>query len=344
MKDVILDIEKIELPHTGLGQICLNLSHALVKLNRDLDIGFYSPDLEMHRGMSYKVNRLHRVLPHLLPKSKIWHAIHQGAPYIPKHSKLVLTICDMNAMSETKSDGLKKKFLRQLEKKIGRAAHVVFISKFVQKAVLHHFDIPESEMSVVHCGVVSSKKMTKPPFPIPKKFFLTLGEVVKKKNFHTLIDLMALREESLIIAGNTRTGLIHRQRPYANMIREQIKKKKLDNRVFLVGPVTEAEKAYLIENCDAFFFPSLLDGFGIPPIESMARGKPTFVSRKTSLPEICGDHAYYFSSFDPHEMGDVLEEGLKNFNESKANEMIAWAEQYTWDKAAKSYLEIYHRV
>ena len=108
--------------------------------------------------------------------------------------------------------------------------------------------------------------------------------------------------------------------------------------------MNEAEKSYLIENCNAFVFPSLLEGFGIPPIESMAKGKPTFVSCKTSLPEICGNHAHYFTSFDPHKMADVIEVGLKNFNESKASKMIAWANQYSWDRAAKSYLDIYKKL
>ena len=207
MKDVILDIEHIKRPRTGLGQVCLNLSQAILKQNKDMDLGFYSPDLKIHRGMSYKINPLHRVFPHLLPKSKIWHAIHQGAPYIPKQSELVLTICDINYVHETESAGKKKKFLRQLEKKIKHAAHVVFISHFIQQEVLHYFDIPEDKRSVVHIGVVVGNHKTKPAFPIPKKFFLTLGEVVKKKNFHTLIDVMALREESLIIAATRIPGI-----------------------------------------------------------------------------------------------------------------------------------------
>lgn len=349
MKDVILDIEHIKLPRTGLGQVCLNLSQAILKKNKDLDLGFYSPKraevgFGIPKGMRYKINPLHRIFPSLLPKSKIWHATHQGAPYIPNHSELVLTVHDINHIHETESADQKKKLLHQLEQKIKRAAHVVFISHFIQREVLHYFDIPEDERSVIHNGVVVGPQQAKPPFPIPQKFFLTLGAVARKKNFHTLIDVMALREEALIIAGSTHTGHLHRERPYAKMIRKQICEKKLEDRVFLVGSVTEAEKSYLIENCRAFLFPSLLEGFGLPPVESMRRGKPTFVSQKTSLPEICGDHAYYFTSFDPHDMADVLKEGLKDFSDAKANAMIAWSEQYTWKKTAKSYLEIYQNI
>ena len=348
MKDVILDLEAIKRPYTGLGRFSLNLSQALLKLNEDLTFGFYSSNLEMHRGMCYRANPLHRIFPTLLPKSKIWHAMHQEFLYIPKYSDLVLTIHDLNHMYMNKSDSFKKRFLRQLGKKIEhvekRGGHIVFISKFAQQQALHYFDIPKDKMSVVYNGVIFSESIAKPTFQIPEKYFLTIGAVLEKKNFHTLVDLMELRDESLIIVGDTRTTHLRRERPYANMIRKQIKEKKLENRVFLVGTVNEAEKSYLIENCNAFLFPSLLEGFGIPPIESMAKGKPTFVSCKTSLPEICGNHAHYFTSFDPREMADVIEVGLKNFNESKANKMIEWANQYNWDRAAKSYLDIYKKL
>ena len=355
VKDVILDMEETVRPHTGIGQFCLNLSQALLNLNEDLNLGFYGSNLEMHRGMRYRTNPLHRILPSLLPKSKIWHATYQGSQYNPKNSKLVLTIMDMNDLDihaqnndSHKSDSFKKEYLHQLNKKIEHiekiGGHIVFISKFAQNQALNYFDIPKDKMSVVYIGVASSESTAKPSFPIPEKYFLTLGVVAEKKNFHTLIDLMELREESLIIVGNTRTGHLHRERPYASMIRKRIKEKKLENRVFLVGTVSEREKSYLIENCKAFLFPSLWEGFGIPPVESMARGKPTFVSSRTSLPEICGNHAHYFISFDPREMADVIEMGLKNFNKSKANKMIAWAKQYSWDSTAKSYLDIYKRI
>ena len=348
MKDVILDMEETVRPHTGIGQFCLNFSQALLNLNEDLNLGFYGSNLEMHRGMRYRANPLHQILPSLLPKSKIWHATYQGSSYNPKNSKLVLTIMDMNDLDIHKSDSFKKRYLHQLNKKIEHVkkvgGHIVFISKFAQNQALNYFDIPEDKMSVVYIGAASSESIAKPSFQIPEKYFLTIGVVAERKNFHTLIDLMELREESLLIVGSTHTEHLRRERPYASMIRKRIQEKKLENRVFMVGTVTEAEKSYLIENCKAFLFPSLLEGFGIPPIESMAKGKPTFVSCKTSLPEICGNHAHYFANFDPREMADIIEQGLKNFNESKANKMIAWTKQYSWDSTAKSYLDIYKRI
>ena len=337
MKDVILDIDKIKSPYSGLGQFCLNLSEALLKLKKDLNFGFYTPFPKKYPESSYRVNRLHRAFPRLLPKSKVWHAIHQEAPYIPPKAKLILTIHDMNYMYKNKPNFLKKKFLSQLGKKIKQATHITFISKFAQKESQTYFDIPEQKMSVIYNGVNYSKKTARPAFFIPDKFFLSIGIVLAKKNFHVLLDLMELRDESLIIVGENKGA-------YGDMMRERIAEKKLQDRIWLVGKLREEEKNWLLEHCHAFLFPSLFEGFGIPAIESMARGKPTFVSQKSSLPEICGNHAYYFSNFDPYEMAQLIDQGLKDFNSRKANAMLEWSKQYSWEKAAKSYYDIYQRI
>ena len=337
MRDVILDIEKIKDPYSGLGQFCLHLSDALLKLNKNLNFGFYNPNSARYQQMSYPVNRLHRVFPWTLPKSKIWHALHQEAPYIPRQAKLVLTIHDMNYMYQERPNFLKENFLRRLRQKIQRAAHITFISKFSQKATLRYFDIPQQKMSVIYNGVAFSENITKPAFPVPKQFFMTIGRALQKKNFHVLVDLMELRDEALLIVGN-------HQGQYGERIRKRIIERKLEHRIFLTGEVTDAEKGWLLEHCQAFLFPSLFEGFGIPVIESMMRGRPTFSSRKTCLPEICGDHAYYFDSFNPHRMAEVLEQGLRDFNQSCAKAMIEWAKQYSWDQAARSYLDLYQRL
>ena len=118
--------------------------------------------------------------------------MHQEFLYIPKYSDLVLTIHDMNNMCMNKSDSFKKRFLRQLKEKIEhveeRGGQIVFISKFAQQQALHYFDIPEDKMSVVYNGVTFSESIAKPAFQIPEKYFLTIGVVAEKKNFHTLID------------------------------------------------------------------------------------------------------------------------------------------------------------
>ena len=77
--------------------------------------------------------------------------------------------------------------------------------------------------------------------------------------------------------------------------------------VHVLTDVSEAEKAWLLAHCRAFVFPSLLEGFGLPPIEAMGFGKPVIVARRTALPEVCGEAAAYWDDFDPQAMRAVVQ-------------------------------------
>ena len=92
-------------------------------------------------------------------------------------------------------------------------------------------------------------------------------------------------------------------------------------------------------------FPSLAEGFGLPVIEAMHHGKPVFLSTHTSLPEIGGDAAYYFDTFEPAHMAQVLERGMADFaaNDGPAR-VRAHASQFTWEKAGAAYLALYRSL
>ncbi|MCY4645084.1 MAG: glycosyltransferase family 1 protein [Bacteriovoracales bacterium] len=338
MKDIIIDIDKIKYPYSGLGKFCSHLTESLLELNSgEFDFGFYHSVPCIYPKQSYRAHRLYGSIPCLLPKSKVWHSIHQDAMHIPKKQKLILTIHDMNSMYENKSKSFKKRFLDRLFKMIQRSDHVAFISQFAKQSTLNYFDIPEKKMSVIYNGVTKLDKITRPNLSIPKKFFLSIGHILPKKNFQVLVDMMELRDETLVLVG-------HYKGKHGDEIMERVREKKMENKVLFVGELVDEEKEWLIEHCTAFLFPSLFEGFGIPVIESMVRGRPTFSSKKTSLPEVCGEHAYYFDSFDPRDMAEVIERGLNDFNEEKSKKMIEWARRYCWKKTAKAYLDIYRKL
>ena len=93
------------------------------------------------------------------------------------------------------------------------------------------------------------------------------------------------------------------------------------------------------------FFPSIGEGFGLPVIEAMWFGKPVFLSTATCLPEIGGEAAYYFESFDPDDMQAVFEKGMQHYCQTQPQELIKQrAASFSWDKAAKEYTEIYRQL
>jgi glycosyltransferase involved in cell wall biosynthesis len=118
----------------------------------------------------------------------------------------------------------------------------------------------------------------------------------------------------------------------------------LPNLQFHLG-ISDAHKAWAYAHCSGFLFPSLTEGFGLPPIEAMHFGKPVFLARRTCLPEIGGDAADYFDSFDPGAMRQVVEDGLRRHAASGRPQLVRQhAAQFDWDRAAQGYLAVYRRL
>jgi glycosyltransferase involved in cell wall biosynthesis len=143
----------------------------------------------------------------------------------------------------------------------------------------------------------------------------------------------------LVIAGNNSSI-------YAKEIIEQATRKKVVDRLHLLGTVNESDKYHLYKNCKAFVFPSLAEGFGLPVVEAMSLGKPVFLSMGTSLPEIGGNEAFYFKNFDPDHMAETIKKGLQIFDADvyKADRSIKHAQQFSWKNAAAAYVKLYQTI
>jgi len=111
-----------------------------------------------------------------------------------------------------------------------------------------------------------------------------VGNMLAHKNFHVLIGLMErLPGRRLVIAGKKAT-------PYGAAIDREIARRGLGDRVKMRGEVSDGDRQWLYEHCEAFLFPSLAEEFGFPVLEAMQCGKPVFLSRAT-LPESTGTPA-----------------------------------------------------
>ncbi len=327
---ILIDFEKIKDPYSGLGQFCAHLKNY-----------FDQSPLKPQYWIPSQFQRLAKKCSLLMPHSDVFHATHQDSPYFPfsKKTKYLLTIHDLNALSEIQSEMGRNKFISQMQKKITRASAVTFISKYTKQEVEALFDLNGKKLEVIYNGI-SLPKTSKIPQKIPtSKFLFSIGTVLPKKNFHVLIEFLKLlpAEYQIILAGTT----FHE---YAKSMIEKIKAEGLQERFFLVGTITEEEKRWYYEKAEAFLFPSLLEGFGLPVAEAMSLGLPLFLSDKTSLPEIGGVDAYYFKNFEAASMRDVFIQGMKNFSIDKKMRLIERSQLFNWEKAAKSYLSLYQSL
>jgi len=252
-------------------------------------------------------------------------------------AKRIMTVHDMNKVHLKYSKPHRiEAYLRRLGGYISKCDKVVAISQFVANDVLHYFPEAKDKVSVIYNG---ADKLVVPenhkPAVIPDKPFLyTIGRLNVQKGFHLLPALLANNDYHLVIAGI--------ETPHKQKIIEEAEKYNCLDRVHITGPVSDDDKAWYYKNCLALVFPSIAEGFGLPVIEAMHFGKPVFLSRYTSLPEVGGEQAYYFDSFEPEHMQQVLEHGLADFvKRDRSAEMVARANEFTWDKAAQQYLKLY---
>jgi glycosyltransferase involved in cell wall biosynthesis len=140
----------------------------------------------------------------------------------------------------------------------------------------------------------------------------------------------------LVIAGND-------SHAYVQEIKEKALALGVLSQLHFTGAVSDELKYTLYKNCYAFVFPSLSEGFGLPVIEAMLLGKPVFLSKLTCLPEIGGPEAFYWDNFEANDMCAAFEKGMMVYenNHEKAECIQQHAAQFSWEKAAKAYLELY---
>ena len=253
--------------------------------------------------------------------------------------KTIMTIHDLNQIYEQPAGSRKlDKHMRRMQVKIAGADQIVAISRFVAADVVRHFPQAQGKISVIYNGTDFTRAPDghRPAVVPDGPFLFSLGMVCAKKNFHVLVPLLRNNTRHLVIAGIVKED-------YRQKILDEALACGVGERVIITGPVSEHDKNWYYAHCEAFVFPSLAEGFGLPVIEAMHHGKPVFLSSLTSLPEIGGSAAYYFEHFEPGHMAQVLEEGLAHFADGGAERVRRHASTFTWEKAGAAYLDLYRR-
>jgi len=172
-----------------------------------------------------------------------------------------------------------------------------------------------------------------------RPFLFTMGYVNPKKNFHTLISLLKDEGLELVVAGKLDDP------DYVKKMKRMAAMEGVKDRLHILGPVTEADKAWYLKNCFAFLMPSLAEGFGAPVVEAMAFGKPLFLARRTSLPEIGADVAFYFEDFSGEHMQRVFMEGMLHYQSNGlAEKIISRGNDFSWEEKGQDYLNVYRSL
>lgn len=337
---------------SGLYHYCLNLGNFVKQaLDKETEgkISFYIPAAEKNSfgpdANCIVERKWHdKFFKPFLWDCDIWHAPFQSGRVYPeknKQTKVLLTIHDLNCLHEDKTDKERMESLQKTQRLIDNSHALVCISHHCKKDVLTHLDVKDKPVHVIHNG---THHINIPPakpagYKPSRPFLFTMGYVNRKKNFHTLVPLLENPDIDLIIAGKLD------EPDYVNKMRIQSRKLGVSDRLHILGPVSEEDKAWYLENCMAFMLPSLAEGFGAPVVEAMRFGKPLFLSNLTSLPEIGGDEAFYFKEFDPEHMQAVFKDGMEQFHKNGLmNKIIARGNEFSWEEKAVEYLKVYRSL
>jgi glycosyltransferase involved in cell wall biosynthesis len=169
-----------------------------------------------------------------------------------------------------------------------------------------------------------------------------VGRPLPHKNLNRLIDAFKLLQQRF---PDLHLILVGKKDPLYLTIEERLRKEGITN-VFLTGFVTEGQLKWLYQNCRAYTFPSLSEGFGLPALEALRHGAPLVSSNATCSPEIYGDAALYFDPLNVQDMSDkiatmISDDQLRDDYKARG---FAQADKYSWRRMAEQTLAVYKKA
>ncbi|MBI2930938.1 MAG: glycosyltransferase family 4 protein [Planctomycetes bacterium] len=224
---------------------------------------------------------------------------------------------------------------------VRRAAAVIADSEHTRRELVHRFGLDPRKVTVVAAGVDHDRFRPRPPGPMTHRYgryILTVGDLRPHKNLPRALRAFDLLDDDLklVIVGRSGQGSDDEiQRTLAGLRRR--------DRVVFTGYVPAEELPQLYSEAAVFLFPSLYEGFGIPPLEAMACGAPVAASNATSIPEVCGDAA---RTFDPTSI-DAMAQALRDVLADPAlwrRRSLARAKCFSWDRAADQIDAVLRKV
>lgn len=232
---------------------------------------------------------------------------------------------------------------------VKRAKHIIVMSEWVKQDVHETLGVPMEKMTVTYQAPfqdnaefrIQNSELILKKYSIQKPYILYVGAAYPHKNLEGLLKAWKIFTEKygagyqLVLAG--------KEDYFYKRLKSVISNQKS---VVFTGLVSDDELIVLYESASLFVYPSLSEGFGLPPLEAMARGVPVASSNRTCLPEVLGEASLYFDPENYAQMAEVMYRGLTDEEASfelrqKAREEL---KRYSWGKLARETLGIYNEV
>lgn len=359
-------------PLTGIGHYTLELARHLALNNRSDEYLLIST-----RPLSASINSLAEKPANLTirratvnPFTRHWWSI--GLPRFIRKNRIelfhgtnfevplrqvcptVLTIHDLSAFlhPETQLEKVVDRMRRRLPLMARAATLIVTPSTAVRDEVQEHLSIPSDKVMVVKEAARDLFKRldaeqingTRTRLGIEGDFLLYVGTLEPRKNLLTLVSAFeeVLHKRggalNLVLAG--RSGWL--MQDFMNYLSHSSAR----SRIILTGYVSDQDLCALYSDCLAFVYPSIYEGFGLPPLEAMACGAPVIASRVPSIEEVVGSVALPVDPLSTEELSGAIV-ALRDDPGLRAQLSAAGksrAEEFSWDRTARAMREIYQEA
>ena len=239
---------------------------------------------------------------------------------------------------------------------VKRAKKIIAVSEFTKKDIVKQFGVTPRKIEVTYEGVANLAKgrdslfvsklddtETLLSYNIKGEFFLYVGNAYPHKNLEGLVEAFAEfharhPESNLVLVG--------KEDHFYARLKEFVNNFSPDLPVIFPGYVPDNKLEILYQQAWAYVFPSLYEGFGLPPLEAMAKGCPVVSSKRSSMPEILGEAAVYF---DPEDKNDLVARLVEIKNDPGLREKLIKkgkkrVRQFSWWECARQTLDIYNHV
>lgn len=289
-------------------------------------------------------------------KSDITHFFNYIVPPFV-HGKKVVTVHDMVYKSFPDTVRGRTKYMLDigLKRSMKRADLIVTDSEFSKKEIIKYFPQHESRIRVVPCGVDLERfhpcddperiPEVKKSLEIEGDYFLYVGTIEPRKNLERLITAYAAfvkkvgsSSPKLVLAGGK--GWLDQG------IYSRVEKLGMKENVIFTKYVPSEDMNHLMCGALAFVFPSLYEGFGMPPLEAMACGVPVLSSGEASLPEVTGDCAVICDAYDTKSIAEGMYRlySSEELRKELSRKGLQRAQGFTWKRSAEMLMDVYREL
>jgi glycosyltransferase involved in cell wall biosynthesis len=290
----------------------------------------------------------------------IFWSPHYNIPLAPiRAKKRLLTIHDVFHLAFIDQLSFKQKIYARsvLNSAVKISDLIVTVSNFSKSEIVKYTKTGRGKITVIHNGIDTEKFRelddaalipVKKKYDMPEKFILFVGNVKPHKNLKRLLGAYeilikkGITDYDLVIVGKKEGFITGDSEVFSILNNNSILREK----VLFAGYIDNSDLPAVYNLASLLVFPSLYEGFGLPPLEAMACGCPTVVSNAASLPEVCGDAAYYIDPYDIENMAEGMDRVLND--DTLRQDLIKKGFEreglFSWGESSMEHLKIFDEI